>query len=112
MSERPVDYPDESDAGSSRMQQWHAEITDFYTRVVSELDRVAKSLDSLGVDTPTNQYRSPREVNPADVLTSLPATPERDVAQDRLANLKRELAAKLSNQGKTEFGLKSRGSHE
>jgi hypothetical protein len=68
------------------------------------LQEVMGTIDEAEASTLTTPYDETRRVVPSQpTVVSTPATPrDLDASQDRLANLKRELAAKLSNAARDE----------
>lgn len=95
MSDRPENQLQPDEDPIARLGRWRAEIHAFYDQTSTEIQRIIGTLD---------RSPSPPGIRPA--VAPLPSTgvgpaaemmSEPDFAQDRLANLKRQLAAKLSN---------------
>lgn len=92
------------------MERWRREIRSFYDDTVDQIQRVVSGLSEVEAFVETSTRQQPRWNDLRDSGVSLPtrasASPptEEDASQDRLANLKRELAAKLSNSGRDEAG--------
>ena len=90
--------------GSSGLESWRDEIAAFVRQTIHVLHELIGAFDECEASTATTPTEEIRRILPhrPAVAASPPAPRDLDASQDRLANLKRELAAKLSNAAKDE----------
>jgi hypothetical protein len=95
VSERQEKRNATSDGTTGRFDRWRDEIRHFYEQVVADVQRIISAIDRSAA---TSYSRAlPREqaaVPPPAPVVEVDSN--RDASQDRLAQLKRQLAAKLS----------------
>jgi hypothetical protein len=87
------------------MDRWRDEIRTFYRDTVDQIEKLLSDIDQeIYVEPPRmprlTPWRDPREAETTNHAMPTSGRRDDDSSVDRLAILKRELAAKLSNSGR------------